>query len=66
MSYGQYFMILGVMLLMQSCAYDNTKNLSYDALHTRQCLKETGESNCDEEKMSFDEYEKQRKDILNK
>ncbi len=60
------FLILVPALFISSCAYENTKSLSYDALHTRQCLKDTGAVNCDEEKIPYDEYEKQRQEILNK
>ena len=51
-------------LVTNGCAYENVKNLTYDALHDRECLKIEGELNCDPDRPSYDSYEKQRKEIL--
>jgi len=47
------------------CAYDNFEHFTYDASHTRQCIKDTGNSNCEPDRLSYEEYKKEREDLLN-
>ena len=50
---------------ISGCAYDSFENFAYDAAHTRQCIKETGDPNCEPDRTSYDEYEDQREEIRN-
>lgn len=61
-------LILTALLLMASgllaaCSSETFKRASYDALHQRQCIEQTGEPNCDPNYPSYDEYKRQRAEI---
>ena len=59
---------LVIMLLasvISSCAHQYSKRAAYNALQQRQCIKDTGNPNCDPEHMTYEEYKEQR-DKLNK
>jgi hypothetical protein len=62
----QLSLLLGMIILLSGCSYTSytdIKRASYDALHTRQCIEQTGVSNCDPDYPSYDEYQRQRAEI---
>jgi len=59
----QLILVLGMIILLSSCSRTDIKRASYDALHTRQCIEQTGASNCNTDYPSYDEYQQHREDI---
>jgi len=51
--------------LISACAYDNAKQLTYDALYNRQCVQEKGYANCDPDPLTYEEYESERQELNN-
>jgi len=58
-------LVLASFSFFNGCAYDRIEHFAYDALHTRQCIKDSGDPNCDPDRPTFEEYEKQRDAIIN-
>lgn len=56
-------LLLLVFAQFTACAYHSVKHFTYDALHSRQCIEDTGYVNCDPDHLSYQEYEKQRQEI---
>jgi len=50
-------------LLLGGCSYSDIKRASYDALHHRQCIEQTGTPDCEPDYPSYDEYQQQRSEI---
>jgi hypothetical protein len=59
-------LLLGSSSLLSACTSEAFKRASYDALHQRQCIEQTGEPNCDPNYPSYDEYQRQRAEIPKK
>jgi len=53
--------ILSVLLVcLGGCANVDTKRTVYNAMQQRQCIKDTGNPNCDPGHMTYDEYKEER------
>ena len=53
-------MAMGV--LLSACSGHDFKRASYNALHDRQCIAQTGEPHCDPDRPSYDDYRRQAKE----
>jgi len=52
-------------LFIFGCAYDSFEHFTYDASHTRQCIKDVGSPNCEPDRPSYEEYTNEKNKILN-
>lgn len=58
-------MLLGVVVLTVACAGSkvDTKRSVYNAMQQHQCIKDTGNPNCDPGHMSYDQYKEAREKL---
>lgn len=65
MLYAHRKILLLVLMAMQwGCSADDLRRASYNALLDRQCMVESGQPNCDPERMSYEAYREQREKVL--
>jgi hypothetical protein len=61
-------MSIGILLLLAlaltACTSESVKRGSYEALHQKQCIDRTGTPNCEPGHESYDDYKKDREDVL--
>lgn len=55
--------IILLLACLSGCAHHSFNHFAYDALHARHCVKEEGVADCEPEHLSYEEYEKQRKEV---
>ena len=60
-------LLLGVLISIAACANSkvDTKRAVYNAMQQHQCIKDTGNPNCDPDHMTYDQY-KEARDKLDK
>jgi hypothetical protein len=62
--------IIGTILLFtlasSACTSDDFKRSAYEAVYQKECVDRTGTPNCDPEHRSYDEYDKDREEALEK
>lgn len=57
------FFIIAVCLVLTACSSEDVKRNTYKALIQKQCIKDTGEPNCDSGQPDYDEYKRQRDEL---
>lgn len=58
-----FILFAGLLLVASGCANQDPKRTIYNAMHDRQCIKDTGNPNCDPDHMTYDEYKAQREKL---
>jgi len=48
-----------------ACSSEATKRAAYEALYQKDCIDRTGIPQCDPEHKDYDEYRKEREEVLN-
>lgn len=60
-------LLLFILIFMSACSAQDIKRSTYDALHNKQCMDETGTTiNCDPDRMEYIDYKKQREGVIKK
>ena len=54
-----------VALAGTACTSEATKRAAYEALYQKDCIDRTGIPQCDPEHKDYDEYRKEREEVLN-
>ena len=57
--------LLFVVVGLAGCADKVTKKAVYDALSTRQCIDDTDVPNCESDRPSYEEFQRQRQEVPN-
>jgi hypothetical protein len=47
-----------------ACSSDQVNRSAYEAVYQKSCMDQTGVPNCDPEHMTYDEYRKDREQVL--
>jgi len=55
--------LLTLLMLLGGCSKEQMTRGTYDALHQRDCIERTGQSNCDANYPSYEEYKRQRAEV---
>jgi hypothetical protein len=53
-----------LLLTLPACASEAVKRGTYEAVYQKHCMDSTGAPNCDPEHKSYDEYKKDREEVL--
>ena len=54
-----------ISLTCTACSSEATKRAAYEALYQKDCIDRTGIPQCDPEHKDYDEYRKEREEVLN-
>lgn len=58
---GLLMIVIG---MLPACSSDQVKRSAYEAAYQKSCMDHTGTPNCDPEHMTYDEYRKDREQVL--
>lgn len=53
-----------LLLLLPGCSSRAVKNSLYETLYQSQCMEKTGAPNCDRQHQSYEDYSRQRQELL--
>lgn len=56
--------VILLVLALPACTSEAIKRGTYEASHQKHCMDTTGSPNCDPEHKSYDEYKKDRDEVL--